>query len=179
MNLAAQSLFTPVFCTCLELFRFSATLISRDCSRPRGNVVSCASRGFLVGTNCPASEESIAARQLDLDDFIPVYHPRFHKMRHSWRGEMCSRASRGASERNFSLPDADLDPAAVRSGPESILNAPENIHCSKWRRGRVPPWRRSQTAKSSWELWRRPLALAAEKKSAPEDFKALRRPDLR
>ena len=150
-------------------------------SRPRGIVVLlCGVVVFLVGTNLPASEESIAARQLDLDDFIPVYQfHEFHKMRIHARGEDVFKAIKEVRANEiFLFRTLTWIRRGGRSGPESILNAPENM-----------PLLEVATRTSFLRLAEEPnreivlgtLAAAprgwrSKKNPAPEDFKALRAP---
>src|SRR6267143_1372507 len=80
--------------------------------RPRAIVVLlCGVVVFLIGANLPASEERIAARQFDLDDFISVYQfHEFHKIRVHARREDVFKALRAPgfalAAMNFQIEDS-------------------------------------------------------------------------
>lgn len=98
-------------------------------SRPHGIVVFlCGVAVFLVGVNLPASETRIAAKQSDLDDFIPVYQfHEFHKTRiHARREDAFKAVKEVRANEIFLFRTLTWIRRGGRSGPESILNAPES-----------------------------------------------------
>jgi hypothetical protein len=150
-------------------------------SRPRAIVVLLyGAVVFLIGTNLPASEERIAARQFDLDDFMPVYQfYEFHKIRIHARSEDVFKAIKEVRANEiFLFRTLSWIRRGGRSGPESILNAPENMPLlevatrTSFLRLAEEPNREIVlgtlvAAPRDWRPKRNP---------APEDFKALRAP---
>ncbi len=99
-------------------------------SRPRGIVVLlCGVVVFLIGLNLPASETRIAARQFDLDEFIPVYQfQEFHKTRiHARREDVFKAIQEVRANEIFLFRTLTWIRRFGRPGPESILNAPDNM----------------------------------------------------
>lgn len=149
--------------------------------RPHGIVVFlCGVAVFLIGVNLPTGEERIAARQFDLDDFIPVYQfHEFHKTRiHARREDVFKAIQEVRTNEIFLFRTLTWIRRGGRSGPESILNAPENM-----------PLLEVATRTSFLRLAEEPnreivvgTAVAAprgwrpKKDLTPEDFKALHAP---
>jgi len=183
MNLAGTILvysgILALFLGVVSLFR-PLTFIG-IAGRPHGiAVLLCGAAVFLIGVKLPANEKKIAARQCDLDDFIPVYQfHEFHKTRiHARREDVFKAIKEVRANEIFLFRTLTWIRRGGRSGPESILNAPENM-----------PLLEVATRTSFLRLAEEPnreivlgTVLAAprgwrpKKDPTPEDFKALRAP---
>jgi len=149
--------------------------------RPRAIVVLlCGVVVFLIGANLPASEERIAARQFDLDDFISVYQfHEFHKIRvHARREDVFKAVKEVRAKEIFLFRTLTWIRRGGRSGPPSILNAPENMPLlevatrTSFLRLAEEPNREIVLG----TLVAAPRGWRPKKDPAPEDFKALRAP---
>jgi len=150
--------------------------------RPHGIVVLlCGVVVFLVGVNLPASEARIAARQFDLDEFIPVYQfQEFHKTRiHARREDVFKAIQEVRANEIFLFRTLTWIRRFGRPGPESILNAPENMPLLEvaLRTGFLKLAEEPGQEIVLGTLVAAPRGWRAKKEDpAPEDFKALRAP---
>jgi hypothetical protein len=99
-------------------------------SRPYGFVVLlCGVVVFLIGVSLPAPENRIAARTTILDDFVPAYQfAEFHTVRIKAPRERVFAAIRDVTANEIALfRTLTWIRRFGRRGPESILNAPEQV----------------------------------------------------
>ena len=117
---------TAMFLGCISVVRPLSFL--GIANRPHGIVVFlCGVAVFLIGVNLPASEMRIAAKQSDLDDFIPVYQfQEFHETRiHARREEVFKAIKEVRADEIFLFRTLTWIRRGGRSGPAGILNAPQ------------------------------------------------------